>query len=134
VRKTVALDAQWSAVARGYRNVLIIAAGLGVAAVAGGFAAGRPAVGLFVCIGLGMGAYNARKLWADTQSLDPSLPNPKTVVMKTSLARLGLITLFAFLVAALWRTNGWGIFVGLVIFQIAMMSLLMGPLRRVAAP
>jgi hypothetical protein len=130
----VALDAQWSAVARGYRNVLIIAAVLGVFAVGGGFAAGRPAVGVFICIGLGMGGYNARKLWADTQALDANLPNPKTVVMKTSLARLGLITLFAFLVAALWRSNGWGIFVGLVIFQIEMMSLLMGPLRRVAAP
>jgi predicted membrane protein len=134
VRKTVALDAQWSAVARGYRNVLIIAAALGVAALAGGFAAGRPPIGVFVCIGLGMGAYNARKLWADTQALDAGLSNPKTVVAKTSLARLGLITLFAFLVAALWRNNGWGIFVGLVMFQIAMMSLLMGPLRRVAAP
>jgi hypothetical protein len=134
VRKTVALDAQWSAVARGYRNVLIIAATLGVAAVIAGFAAGRPAIGLFICVGLGMGGYNARKLWVDTQSLDPSLSNPKAVVAKTSLVRLGLITLFAFLVAALWRSNGWGIFVGLVIFQIAMMSLLMGPLRRVAAP
>jgi predicted membrane protein len=134
VRKTVALDAQWSAVARGYRNALILAAILGVAAVAIGFATGRPAVGLFVCAGLGMGGYNARKLWTDTQALDASQPNPRTAVTKTSLARLGLITLFAFLVAALWRSNGWGIFVGLVIFQIEMMSLLVGPLRRVVAP
>ncbi|HEX3705151.1 MAG TPA: hypothetical protein VHV76_00850 [Mycobacteriales bacterium] len=134
MRKTVALDAQWSAVARGYRNALILAAILGVAAVAIGFATGRPAVGLFVCAGLGMGGYNARKLWTDTQALDASQPNPRTAVTKTSLARLGLITLFAFLVAALWRSNGWGIFVGLVIFQIEMMSLLVGPLRRVVAP
>jgi predicted membrane protein len=134
VRKTVALDAQWSAVARGYRNALILAAVFGVAAVAVGFATGRPAVGLFVCAGLGMGGYNARKLWTDTRALDANQPNPRTAVTKTSLARLGLITLFAFLVAALWRTNGWGIFVGLVIFQIEMMSLLVGPLRRVVAP
>jgi predicted membrane protein len=134
VRKTVALDAQWSAVARGYRNALILAAILGVAAVVIGFATGRPAVGLFVCAGLGMGGYNARKLWTDTQALDATQPNPRTAVTKTSLARLGLITLFAFLVAALWRSNGWGIFVGLVIFQIEMMSLLVGPLRRVVAP
>jgi predicted membrane protein len=133
-RKTVALDAQWSAVARGYRNALILACALGVVAVAAGFASGRPAIGLFVCIGLGMGGYNARKLWTDTQALSSEVASPKTAVMKTSLARLGLITLFAFLIAALWRTNGWGIFVGLVAFQIEMMSLLLKPLRRVVLP
>lgn len=130
----MALDAQWSAVARGYRNALILAAVFGVGAVAIGFAAGRPAVGLFVCMGLAMGGYNARKLWNDTQALNAEVPNPKTAVMKTSLARLGGITVFAFLIAALWRTNGWGIFVGLVLFQIAMMSLLVRPLRRVVFP
>jgi hypothetical protein len=130
----VALDAQWSAVARGYRNALILAAVLGVAAVALSFVADRPSVGLFICVGLAMGGYNARKLWTDTRALNAEVPNPKTAVMKTSLARLGLITVFAFLVAALWRTNGWGIFVGLVIFQLEMMSLLLKPLRRVVAP
>ncbi|HVT20748.1 MAG TPA: hypothetical protein VHE57_05110 [Mycobacteriales bacterium] len=129
----MALDAQWSAVARGYRNALILAAAFGAAAVAAGLAVGRPAIGPFVCFGLGMGGYNARKLWNDTQALNPSLPNPRTTVMKTSLARLGLISLFAFLVAALYRSNGWGIFVGLVAFQLVLMALLIGPLRRVVA-
>lgn len=133
-RKTVALDAQWSAVARGYRNALILAAVLGAVAIGIGFAVGHPAIGPFTCIGLAMGGYNARKLWNDTRALDPSLPNPRTTVMKTSLARLGLITLFAALIAALWRSNGWAIFVGLVIFQLVMMSLLLRPLRRVVAP
>lgn len=130
----MALDAQWSAVARGYRNALILAAVLGVGAVAVSYALNRPSVGLFICLGLGMGGYNARKLWTDTRALNAEVENPKTAVMKTSLARLGAITLFAFLVAALWRTNGWGIFVGLVIFQLEMMSLLLRPLRRVVFP
>jgi hypothetical protein len=130
----VALDAQWSAVARGYRNALIIAAVLGVVAIGIGFAVGHPGIGPFACIGLGLGAYNARKLWNDTQALHAETPNPRAAVMKTSLARLGLITVFAFLIAALWRTNGWAIFAGLVVFQIEMMSLLLRPLRRVVAP
>lgn len=130
----MALDAQWSAVARGYRNALILAAVFGATAVALSFVAGRPAVGVFVCIGLAMGGYNARKLWTDTKALNAEVANPRVTVAKTSLARLGLITLFAFLIAALWRTNGWGIFVGLVIFQLEMMSLLIRPLRRVVAP
>lgn len=130
----VALDAQWSAVARGYRNALILSAVFGAAAIGVGFAVDHPGIGPFACLGLGMGAYNARKLWNDTQSLNPEVPNPRGAVMKTSLARLGLITVFAFLIAALWRTNGWAVFAGLVLFQLEMMSLLIGPLRRVAAP
>jgi hypothetical protein len=133
-RKTVALDAQWSAVARGYRNALIFAAVLGVAAVGVGFALGHPAIGPFICVGLVLGGYNARKLWADTQSLDASLANPRSAMMKTSLSRLGIITVFALLVALLYRADGWAVFVGLVIFQLVMMSLLIKPLRRVVAP
>jgi hypothetical protein len=130
----VALDAQWSAVARGYRNALILAAVLGVVAIGFGFAISEPAVGPFICVGLALGGYNARKLWTDTQSIDASQPNPKTGVMKTSLSRLGIITVFAVLVALVYRSDGWAVFVGLVIFQLVMMSLLLKPLRKVVAP
>jgi hypothetical protein len=133
-RKTVALDAQWSAVARGYRNALIIAALLGVASIAVGFATHAPYIGPFICVGLVLGAYNARKLWGDTSALHGETANPRAAVMKTSLARLGIITVFAVLVALLYRQDGWAVFVGLVIFQLVMMSLLIKPLRRVVAP
>jgi hypothetical protein len=133
-RKTVALDAQWSAVARGYRNALILAAVLGVVSLGVGFAAHAPYVGAFICVGLGLGAYNARKLWGDTSALDGDVANGRTAVMKTSLSRLGIITVFAVLVALVYRQDGWAVFVGLVIFQLVMMSLLIKPLRRVIAP
>jgi hypothetical protein len=133
-RKMVALDAQWSAVARGYRNALIIAAVLGVVSIGAGFAAGAPFVGPFICVGLVLGGYNARKLWVDTSSFDGDVQNARTKVMKTSLNRLGIITVFAVLVALVYRQDGWAVFVGLVIFQLVMMSLLIRPLRRVIAP
>jgi hypothetical protein len=133
-RNTVALDAQWSAVARGYRNALILAAVLGVIALGAGFAVHEPYVGPFICVGLALGGYNARKLWSDTTSLDPNQPHPKGAVMKTSLSRLGVITLFALLVALVYRQDGWAVFVGLVIFQLEMMTLLIKPLRQVVAP
>jgi hypothetical protein len=133
-RNTVALDAQWSAVARGYRNALILAAVLGVIALAAGFAVHEPYVGPFICVGLGLGGYNARKLWTDTTSLDPAVDHPRGAVMKTSLSRLGIITVFALLVALVYRQDGWAVFVGLVAFQLVMMSLLIKPLRRVIAP
>jgi hypothetical protein len=133
-RKTVALDAQWSAVARGYRNALIVAAVLGAAALGVGFAVHHPYIGPFICVGLGLGAYNARKLWADTQSLDGTMSDPRGAVMRISLSRLGIITVFAVLVALVYRQDGWAVFVGLVLFQLVMMSLLIKPLRRVVAP
>jgi hypothetical protein len=132
-RKTVALDAQWSAVARGYRNSLILAAVLGVVAIGVGFAAHEPYIGPFICVGLGLGGYNARKLWGDTSALNAESENPRAAVMKTSLSRLGIITVFAVLVALVYRQDGWAVFVGLVIFQLVMMSLLIKPLRRVVA-
>ena len=52
--------------------------------------------------------------------------------MKTSLSRLGIITVFAVLVALVYRQDGWAVFVGLVIFQLVMMALLIKPLRRVS--
>jgi hypothetical protein len=132
--KVAALDAQWSAVARGYRNALILAAVLGAVAVGVAVAVGEPWAGPFVCVGLGLGGYNARKLWTDTTSLKPGDANPKGAVMKTSLARLGVITGIALLVAVAYRRDGWAVFVGLVIFQLVMMAMLMKPLRRVVAP
>jgi hypothetical protein len=54
--------------------------------------------------------------------------------MKTSLSRLGIITLFALLVALLYRQDGWAVFVGLVVFQLVMMSMMLKPLRGVIAP
>jgi hypothetical protein len=133
-RKTVALDAQWSAVARGYRNALIIAAVIGVISIGVGFALGAPYVGPFICIGLFLGGYNARKLWSDTSNFDGSTENARATVMKASLSRLGIITIFAVLVALVYRQYGWAVFVGLVIFQLVMMSLLIRPLRQVSHP
>jgi hypothetical protein len=133
-RKTVALDAQWSAVARGYRNALILAAVLGAVSVGVGIVAGEPWSGPFVCVGLALGGYNAHRLWSDTQSVRGDTANPKTAMMKVSLTRLGIITGIAFLIAIAYRRDGWAVFVGLVIFQLVMMSLLLKPLRRVVMP
>ncbi|HTR69304.1 MAG TPA: hypothetical protein VMH41_03635 [Mycobacteriales bacterium] len=130
----MALDAQWSAVARGYRNALIVAAVIGVISIGVGFAVGEPFIGPFICVGLVLGGYNARKLWSDTQAIDPAVSNPQATVVKTSLSRLGIITVFALLVALVYREQGWAVFVGLVIFQLVMMSLLIRPLRRVVSP
>ena len=129
----MALDAQWSAVARGYRHALIVAGVLGLVAIGASIAAGEPIAGAFVCVGLGLGAYNSRRLWTETSKLKGDEANPKQFMMMASARRLGLVTLIAFLIALAYRQVGWTVFVGLVTFQLLMMLLLIRPLRHVVS-
>jgi hypothetical protein len=134
----VALDAQWSAVARGYRFTLIGAGLVGLAALVTCTLTGYPLAGLFICVGLALGGWNSRRLWTDTEKL---VDGSKTAGEKwrgpaaTSTARrLGLITLIAFLVALAYRPLGWTVFLGLLSFQVLLMTLLAVPLRKVVRP
>ena len=131
----MALDAQWSAVARGYRFALIISLLLGVAAMAACALTGYPLAGMFICVGLALGGWNSRRLWTDTEKL---VDGSQTAGEKwrgpaatASAKRLGMITVFAFLVALAYRPLGWTVFVGLLVFQVLLMAMLANPLRKV---
>lgn len=134
----MALDAQWSAVARGYRYALILAGLVGIAAVVACALTGYPLAGMFICVGLALGGWNSRRLWTDTERLvDGSRPAGERwrgPAVATSARRLGLITLIAFLVALAYRPMGWTVFLGLVGFQIMMIVTVAPPLRRVIRP
>lgn len=134
----MALDAQWSAVARGYRFALIIALLLGVAAMAACALTGYPLAGMFICVGLALGGWNSRKLWTDTEKL---VDGSQTAGEKwrgpaatASAKRLGMITVFAFLVALAYRPLGWTVFIGLLVFQVLLMSVIAKPLTRIVRP
>ena len=131
----MALDAQWSAVARGYRFALIFAFVLGAAAVIACTLTGYALAGMFICVGLGLGGWNSRRLWSDTEKL---VDGSKTAGEKwrgpaatASAKRLGLITVIAFLVALAYRPLGWTVFIGLLVFQVVLMAALAKPLSRV---
>ena len=134
----MAVDAQWSAVARGYRFSLIIAVVLGAAAVVGCALAGHPLAGLFICVGLGLGGWNSRRLWTDTLKLTDGSAEAgekwRGPAAVSTARRLGLITLIAFLVALAYRPLGWTVFVGLLAFQVLLMAMLAAPLRKVVRP
>jgi hypothetical protein len=134
----VALDAQWSAVARGYRFALILAAVVGAAAVVASTAAGHWLAGVFICLGLGLGSWNSRRLWTDTKLLTSGESQAGDRVRGPALAasgkRLGLITLIAFLIALAYRPLGWTVFLGLVVFQVVMVVAVLPPLKRIVRP
>jgi hypothetical protein len=131
----VALDAQWSAVARGYRFALALALLIGVAAVVTCALTGYPLAGMFICVGLALGSWNSRRLWTDTEKLVDGSQSAgekwRGPASTASAKRLGLITLIAFLVALAYRPLGWTVFLGLLVFQMLLMILLARPLSRV---
>ena len=131
----MALDAQWSAVARGYRFALILAAVVGVAAVLICTFTGYPLAGLFICAGLGLGGWNSRRLWTDTEKLVDGSQTAgerwRGPAAASTAKRLGLITLIAFLVAVAYRPLGWTVFLGLLVFQLILMGVMAVPLRHV---
>jgi hypothetical protein len=131
----VALDAQWSAVARGYRFALILAFIFGAAALVACALTGYALAGMFISVGLGLGAWNSRRLWSDTEKLVDGSKTPgekwRGPAATASAKRLGLITLIAFLVALAYRPLGWTVFIGLLVFQVVLMAALAKPLSRV---
>ena len=131
----MALDAQWSAVARGYRFALILAFVLGAAAVVACTLTGYALAGMFICVGLGLGGWNSRRLWTDTEKLVDGSKSPgekwRGPAATASAKRLGLITLIAFLVALAYRPLGWTVFIGLLVFQVVLMASVAKPLSRV---
>jgi hypothetical protein len=134
----VALDAQWSAVARGYRFALILAAVLGVIAVVVCALTGYWVAGLFICVGLGLGGWNSRRLWTDTLKLTDGTAEAgekwRGPAVGASARRLGLITLLGFLIALAFQPLGWTVFLGLLAFQIVMVATVMPALRHVIRP
>jgi hypothetical protein len=134
----VALDAQWSAVARGYRFALILAALLGAVAVVTSAVAGYWVAGIFICVGLGLGGWNSRRLWTDTLKLTDGSAEPgekwRGPAVGASARRLGLITVLGFLIALAFRPLGWTVFLGLLAFQVVMVATVAPALRHVIRP
>ena len=134
----MALDAQWSAVARGYRFALILAAVVGAAAVVVSTITHHWLAGVFICVGLALGGWNSRRLWTDTKLLTSGEAQPGDRVRGPALAasakRLGMITLLAFLIALAYRPLGWTVFLGLVVFQVVMVVAVLPPLKRIVRP
>ncbi|QIS22832.1 hypothetical protein [Nocardia terpenica] len=100
------------------RRAAIIAAVLGVLALLVTGELDRWLLGVFICLGLGLGWINAQLTWkAVTRTIRSETPNRQGLLL-SSAVRLFALTGLAILVAFLTRPNGVGIFFGLAVFQI----------------
>jgi hypothetical protein len=102
------------------RRSLVVSAVLGAISIAALAAVGHPLAGLFVCLGLGLGALNNRMLQRSVLQYATAGVG-KSRFRTGVVARLGGITLLSAALALLIRPDGVGIFAGLAVFQVLML-------------
>lgn len=113
---TIPVDA-----AANLRRSVMVAAVFGALAILVLALLGHPWAGVFVCIGMALGAVNNALLQRSVVRFTRSPQMGRSQFSGRVLVRLGLITLLAFAVALLVRPDGFGVFAGLAGFQVLML-------------
>ena len=103
------------------RRSLIVGGVLGLASAVVLPFVGYPFMGIFVCVGIALGAVNNRMLQQSVLRYAESAVMGRKQFRRGVMGRLGLITLLAIGVGVLIRPDGLGVFFGLAIFQILML-------------
>lgn len=113
------------------RLAVIASSAIGVAGLVVLALTGHPLMGLFLCIGLGLGALNSRMVQRSVVNFgDSAAPNKKARFTRSVLSRLGLITLVAVVALLLIRPDGFGVIVGVGLFQLLMLTFAAVPVFR----
>ena len=109
--------------AHNLRRSVILAACLGGLSLAVLAVAGRPALGLFVLLGLSLAALNSRAVQRSVVQFAASeAAHRRRRFTMNVLGRLGLLTLVAVTCALLVRPDGLGVVAGLAAFQLIMVG------------
>jgi hypothetical protein len=104
------------------RRSSIVAAGLGLASIVVLAFLGHPLMGVFATAGLALGAVNNRLLQLSVLSYASTDSMKKSQFTRKVLVRLSGITIVAFGLGLLVRPDGLGIFAGLAVFQVLMLT------------
>ncbi|MBO0854631.1 MAG: hypothetical protein J2P18_12805 [Nocardia sp.] len=81
---------------------------------------GRLMLGVFICIGLGLGWANAQLTLRSVTGITRAETPSKSILAVSTAVRLVIVTVLAIVVAFLTRPNGIGIFFGLALFQVVL--------------
>ena len=122
--ETVAVD-NMAEVALQTRRAIVPAVVAGVIALIVGFVIGEPLGGIGVCIGLGLGMVNARVLQTSVArrfELLADKPGRRTGFLSSGATRLAALTLGTLALVWLVRPLGFGILIGLALFQVLMIG------------
>ena len=105
------------------RRTTSMALVVGVAAVIASVSFGHVLVGLGACIGLGLGLFNFRMIGNSVARVAASgVENKRRPLALNTLSRLGIITVVAIGLMLVSHSLGWGVFGGLFVFQIILLT------------
>ena len=103
------------------RRSVVVAACLGTASLVVLALFGHPFMGMFVCIGLGLGALNNRMLQQSMLNYAVTPTMTKGRFARRALVRLSIVTAIALVFGLIFRPDGLGLFAGLAVFQVLML-------------
>jgi hypothetical protein len=105
------------------RRTVLAAMVVGGLALALGVVAGYALAGLGICLGLGVGLANFRLVSrATVKAAASERPDKRRPLAVNALGRLGLISVVALAITYFVRQLGFGILVGLALFQFALLA------------
>jgi hypothetical protein len=91
---------------------------------------GHPLIGVFLTLGLALGAVNGVLQERAAARLGPS--DDRSTIIAGSMRRLGLITVVALAIAVLARPLGWITFIGLAVYQLLTLAAALGAAAKEA--
>jgi hypothetical protein len=103
---------------------------LGGAAILVSALVGHVLIGVFLTVGLALGAVNGLLQERAAARLQPG--DDRSVIIGGSMRRLGLITIVALAVAVLARPIGWVTFIGLAVYQLLTLAAALGAAAKEA--
>ena len=113
-------------------RALALPAGVALLALLVGAAVGHVSVGLFVALGVALGAVNGLLMESATARMDPDNAPERSDIVKGSLGRLGLISVIALAIAFFAKPNGWLVLLGLAGYQLLSLAARLGAAAKEA--
>jgi hypothetical protein len=93
---------------------------------------GHLQIGLLLAGGVALGVINGLLMEQATARLTPDAAPTRKVIVKSSLGRLGLITVIALAIAFFARPDGWLLLLGLACYQLLSLAAALGAAAREA--
>ena len=111
-------------------RTLVLPAVLGGAAILVTALIGHPLIGVFLTLGLVLGAVNGVLQERAAARLGPT--DDRSTIIGGSMRRLGLITVVALAIAIVARPLGWICFIGLAVYQLLTLAAALGAAAKEA--
>ena len=93
---------------------------------------GHVQVGLLLAAGVALGAVNGLLMESATAKMTPEAAPERSAIVKSSLGRLGLVTVVALVIVYLARPRGWVLLLGLAAYQILSLAATLGTAAKEA--